>query len=1580
MTSHRRGNTLVLVAAILVLLVIIATSYLTRTQTQRATAVATRDGQLDDSNADLIAEMISQEIALALFPRPVDPNGDFSPNLPTGTPGAADANWPHLAIPMDAARYGIDLNYPYNRGQYEVVPWTNPPDFTGTNADFFLPRGDGNPTVAVPGVIDYMDNPRGNPGYGDARWLRSSEPLRWDADNDGFPERYSHWSHLSNLSRAGNGWRVCRDIANVLVDDDGDGINDEPFVVYDLNVPIEQWSALRPGDVIPGRNDAWIVADDSFATRWQLWMTSWTESINPALGNYASEFGRTGETPANYYRLSDLDGDGEKYNYTDAFVDEYVPGGKRHWLSRVLTDSDGDGYTDAFWHLAPLPAERGIRTLVAVSIIDNGGMLNANVASRFSANDASLAAGVPAIARKTTGATPADVALVGDFGDGSNAATVPYDAGLRVGLLDNPEHWASGRPWPPWFLPFGNNDTAWGREGLPQFTDLSRWEMFLTEIGVNDQTAYGFTQGAELSTQLDRVAHWRLSGRHAGSPEQALPEVSGIFGQPGTPFTPFSLADEVELRMHQGQNYPWVFTNFERALGKSVPPDPHPLHAWINAEESSEFSDQLRNHEMVTDLRSKLTLYNGTRNDILAPWLWKYQAPPDLNNDNIITVSERNAFEAGRRKYDLRYTPDEVDLDGDGSFGDVDDRRLDRERLQDIVTRSLIDADELGMGTSYLGETSSLSQVEEVELAAASLTANMIAYRDNDDDPNNPNDDGRHVPLALEDALFVSPSGSPTSGKAFVGLEPQPFIVEAFIGHVYEMETIPTQEMASLGGSPYLNASNDVIFANDDFNTTVVAVQLMNPFAHPISLEDFEIELFGQRFDLGNANLVLNPTTPEAPYSIVLYAIDETFGGATIPGFQAKWLDFLDLEAADHGNQFLTLVKVGDWSTDRQDYDDSNDSAIVLLRQEPPDPGVLTPVERVVVDRIDPPDDRRFGDEVNDLGNDRPISPQDDKPDLLDGFDVPDPIGGIYEPGIDLGPPDPTASQTHWVQWVRATRAWGIDVNRDDNYDADERNPRFVFAERAVIRAAKAKDAPPPVRPDVSFTTGEAKGNRYNDLGDPDDWFIRDYVPMSADIPDDPPDVVPVRRKPTFFDHNDVMNTGYPDKGWYGQGADQLDPVDTHAMAPDNTLDGRGFPMQMLVKNADFEQVGEVMNVFLWGHQLKVNLRLNDVTGRYEINAADPLDADGEDMGTERTFSEFMSDANYSDETEDGIRINRLNPRRSDSIVTGVHVAAQPANDLRDAVPDLPAAVRLADAFVCDSAGLDAGDQNLDGISDTPFDRFLARYGNAQGFSGQATPGMININTASTEVLHALPHMFRLVHEFNSPITNPRVMVAEAIGQYRNRMPSRANANLDLILAANPASTAFPDYPDYGSRDDLVTGLRGGAGFASPGELQLLTQSTAGDTVDQYPHPTLPAPEDLLAACWRIDQGALDGISLFTDSVTNDPDPARLSIDTNDVDFDEDGLHDDWDPVAADAEEANLLFAGMSNLVTTRSDVFTVYFKIRSFRQNPQTGAWDATDREYIVDESRYVMLVDRSEVNTPLDRPKILYLEKLPN
>ena len=34
--------------------------------------------------------------------------------------------------------------------------------------------------------------------------------------------------------------------------------------------------------------------------------------------------------------------------------DEFIPGTARNVVSRVLADTDGDGYTDSFWFLSPI--------------------------------------------------------------------------------------------------------------------------------------------------------------------------------------------------------------------------------------------------------------------------------------------------------------------------------------------------------------------------------------------------------------------------------------------------------------------------------------------------------------------------------------------------------------------------------------------------------------------------------------------------------------------------------------------------------------------------------------------------------------------------------------------------------------------------------------------------------------------------------------------------------------------------------------------------------------------------------------------------------------------------------------------------------------------------------------------------------------------------------------------------------------------------------------------------------------------------------------------------------------------------
>jgi hypothetical protein len=82
--------------------------------------------------------------------------------------------------------------------------------------------------------------------------------------------------------------------------------------------------------------------------------------------------------------------------------------------------------------------------------------------------------------------------------------------------------------------------------------------------------------------------------------------------------------------------------------------------------------------------------------------------------------------------------------------------------------------------------------------------------------------------------------------------------------------------------------------------------------------------------------------------------------------------------------------------------------------------------------------------------------------------------------------------------------------------------------------------------------------------------------------------------------------------------------------------------------------------------------------------------------------------------------------------------------------------------------------------------------------------------------------------------------------------------------------------------------------------------------------------------------------------------------------------------VAGDVAERNALLKGVANLVSTRSDVFTVYLKVRAVSPDPATGVWDATNPATLIEESRYVLVMDRSAVERPGDQPKILLFERV--
>ena len=119
----RRGNSIILVVGLIVLLLIIAISFITRAQGLRSTAAAYRDASVHDGSGDVIARHIAKNVADALFVEKINPL-DQAGQIVIGP-----VNEDLRIKPDDAqARYGVDPNFNWNYAPWSVVPWKNPPD------------------------------------------------------------------------------------------------------------------------------------------------------------------------------------------------------------------------------------------------------------------------------------------------------------------------------------------------------------------------------------------------------------------------------------------------------------------------------------------------------------------------------------------------------------------------------------------------------------------------------------------------------------------------------------------------------------------------------------------------------------------------------------------------------------------------------------------------------------------------------------------------------------------------------------------------------------------------------------------------------------------------------------------------------------------------------------------------------------------------------------------------------------------------------------------------------------------------------------------------------------------------------------------------------------------------------------------------------------------------------------------------------------------------------------------------------------------------------------------------------------
>src|SRR5690606_23294115 len=114
------------------------------------------------------------------------------------------------------------------------------------------------------------------------------------------------------------------------------------------------------------------------------------------------------------------------------------------------------------------------------------------------------------------------------------------------------------------------------------------------------------------------------------------------------------------------------------------------------------------------------------------------------------------------------------------------------------------------------------------------------------------------------------PEGKLEEGDAhdtkFLGLDPQPFLVEVFIGHVYKpsitvpdlhvpegegvecevLEFVDPNDYDDFGIVPYANAGERAIIDDPDSRSAIVVVQIANPFDVPLDLWQYRIEVGGE--------------------------------------------------------------------------------------------------------------------------------------------------------------------------------------------------------------------------------------------------------------------------------------------------------------------------------------------------------------------------------------------------------------------------------------------------------------------------------------------------------------------------------------------------------------------------------------------------------------------------------------------------------------------------------------------------------------------------------------------------------------
>ncbi|MBX3353094.1 MAG: hypothetical protein KF684_09165 [Phycisphaeraceae bacterium] len=276
--------------------------------------------------------------------------------------------------------------------------------------------------------------------------------------------------------------------------------------------------------------------------------------------------------------------------------------------------------------------------------------------------------------------------------------------------------------------------------------------------------------------------------------------------------------------------------------------------------------------------------------------------------------------------------------------------------------------------------------------------------------------------------------------------------------------------------------------------------------------------------------------------------------------------------------------------------------------------------------------------------------------------------------------------------------------------------------------------------------------------------------------------------------------------------------------------------------------------------------------------------------------------------------------------------------------------------------------------------------------------GRMNINTAAQKNLRMLPLLDPqdaigpLQRQSVNALSDRRVPL---IMEYRDRPIigsfGRTPAEITGLLGAD--TSAFR-YLSPNAEPDMFDAIGGGAplarGFVSLGELAVLDEWETGPTVNASNprNPGAAQPRGFLelgadAAALGANDTAVPSLDVRRESFSGSDLVVRPTPYNG-------GSLDQFKGVD-DPEERLAIFRAVSNIATTRSDVFSAYFVVRGYAPgdiesievvpNPsdfQINTYlEALRPAY---EARYLAVFDRSTVRVPTDRPRVLLFVRLPD